>query len=199
MPPLPCVPRQIPTYPLSGSVWTEFLIFDSFWNWFQTWHHGLTKPSSVPESGICMRVLDGWLYELWRYYSGQKKAALTIVIGGNHSEGTNCFWELCLCLFSPPQPNDKVVHIRRYHGGWLAPNVYFLGHAGCVQVNGIRIAGMSGIYKAGDYWLGTFFSFFCHSEKLADARKGYYERLPYDQRSMRSIYHTRRYNVNRFA
>ena len=39
----------------------------------------------------------------------------------------------------------------------------------------------------------------CYSEKLADARKGYYERLPYDQGSMRSIYHTRQYNVNRLA
>ncbi|KIJ95646.1 hypothetical protein K443DRAFT_682865 [Laccaria amethystina LaAM-08-1] len=97
-----------------------------------------------------------------QYYSGQKKApVLTIVIGGNH-EASNYFWEL-------------------YHGGWLAPNIYFLGHAGCVQVNGIRIAGMSGIYKAGDY------------------RLGYYERLPYDQRSMRSIYHTRQYNVNRLV
>jgi lariat debranching enzyme len=123
---------------------------------------------------------------------------LTIVIGGNH-EASNYFWELWVS-FSPPQLTNNDAHIRRYHGGWLAPNIYFLGHAGCVQVNGIRIAGMSGIYKAGDYRLGTFFSFFRHySGKLADARKGYYERLPYDQRSMRSIYHTRQYNVNRLV
>ena len=45
--------------------------------------------------------------------------------------------------------SDKLtVCIARYHGGWLAPNIYFLGHAGCVQVNGIRIAGASGIFNA---------------------------------------------------
>jgi lariat debranching enzyme len=40
-----------------------------------------------------------------------------------------------------------------HHGGWprLAPNIYFLGHAGCVQVNGIRMAGASGFFKQHDY------------------------------------------------
>ena len=46
------------------------------------------------------------------------------------------------------QPSD------RYHGGWLAPNIYYLGHAGCVQVNGVRIAGASGIFKSHDFHLG---------------------------------------------
>jgi lariat debranching enzyme len=32
--------------------------------------------------------------------------------------------------------------------------MYFLGHAGCVQVNGIRIAGASGIFKSHDFHLG---------------------------------------------
>ena len=44
----------------------------------------------------------------------------------------------------------------RYHGGWVAPNIYFLGHAGCIQVNGIRIAGVSGIFKAGDFAMGMW-------------------------------------------
>ena len=44
---------------------------------------------------------------------------------------------------------------RRYPGGWLAPNIYFLGFAGCVRAGGVRIAGASGIYKAGDYALGA--------------------------------------------
>ena len=42
----------------------------------------------------------------------------------------------------------------RYHGGWLAPNIYFLGHAGCVQVNGVRIAGASGIFNANHFRQG---------------------------------------------
>lgn len=64
---------------------------------------------------------------------------LTIIIGGNH-EASNYLWEL-------------------YHGGWLAPNIYFLGHAGCVRVNGIRIAGASGIFKSNDFRLGTHATF----------------------------------------
>ena len=44
--------------------------------------------------------------------------------------------------------------LYRYHGGWLAPNIYFLGHAGCVQVNGVRIAGASGIFKANHFRQG---------------------------------------------
>lgn len=40
------------------------------------------------------------------------------------------------------------------HGGFLAPNIYYLGVAGVVQVNGLRIAGASGIYGRHDYRLG---------------------------------------------
>lgn len=42
----------------------------------------------------------------------------------------------------------------RYHGGWLAPNIYYLGGAGCVNVNGVRIAGASGIYNSAHYRMG---------------------------------------------
>jgi lariat debranching enzyme len=42
----------------------------------------------------------------------------------------------------------------RYHGGWLAQNIYFLGHAGCVRVNGVRIAGASGIFNSRDFHQG---------------------------------------------
>ena len=45
----------------------------------------------------------------------------------------------------------------RYHGGWIAPNIYYLGHAGCVQVNGVRIAGASGIFKPQDYRQGVLY------------------------------------------
>ena len=70
-----------------------------------------------------------------QYYSGERVAPiLTIVIGGNH-EASNYMWEL-------------------YHGGWLAPNIYYLGAAGSVLVDGLRIAGASGIYKSHDYHKG---------------------------------------------
>ncbi|KAG8943564.1 hypothetical protein FRC04_002789 [Tulasnella sp. 424] len=95
-----------------------------------------------------------------KYYTGEKVAPiLTLIIGGNH-EASNYMWEL-------------------YHGGFLAPNMYYLGAAGVVQFNGIRVAGLSGIYKSHDY------------------RIGHYESLPYDQGSMRSIYHVRQYDVQR--
>ncbi|KAH9830888.1 DBR1-domain-containing protein [Rhodofomes roseus] len=112
----------------------------------------------------CMAVPDKYrqLGEFWKYYTGEKVApVLTLVIGGNH-EASSYFWEL-------------------YHGGWIAPKIYFLGHAGCVQVNGIRIAGASGIFKPQDF------------------RRGHYERVPYNHGTMRSIYHIREYNVRRLS
>ncbi|KAG6831362.1 hypothetical protein H0H87_005373 [Tephrocybe sp. NHM501043] len=97
-----------------------------------------------------------------KYYSGARKAPLpTIVIGGNH-EASNYMWEL-------------------YHGGWLAPNIYFLGHAGSIIVNGLRISGASGIYKGHDF------------------PRGHYERLPYDKSTSRSIYHIREYCVRKLS
>ncbi|KAF9234255.1 lariat debranching enzyme, C-terminal domain-containing protein [Melanogaster broomeanus] len=112
----------------------------------------------------CMSVPQKYrqLGDFYKYYTGEKAAPLlTIVIGGNH-EASNYLWEL-------------------YHGGWLAPNIYFLGHAGCVQVNGIRIAGASGIFKNHDF------------------HQGHHERMPYDHGSMRSIYHIREYNIRRLS
>lgn len=43
-----------------------------------------------------------------------------------------------------------------YHGGWLAPSIYYLGAAGSVYVNGLRIVGASGIYKGFDYRKGEY-------------------------------------------
>ncbi|KAF8882455.1 hypothetical protein BD779DRAFT_931054 [Infundibulicybe gibba] len=102
------------------------------------------------------------LRHFYKYYTEEKVAPLlTIVIGGNH-EASNYMWEL-------------------YHGGWLAPNIYFLGHAGCVQVNGIRIAGASGIYKLHDFHTGN------------------HEHIPYDSGAIRSIYHIREYCVRKLS
>ncbi|KZT38916.1 Metallophos-domain-containing protein [Sistotremastrum suecicum HHB10207 ss-3] len=108
----------------------------------------------------CMAVPDKYkaLGGFHRYYEGEKVAPiLTIVIGGNH-EASNYMWEL-------------------YHRGWLAPNIYYLGAAGCVRFNGLRIVGSSGIYNKAHYHIGHF------------------ERIPYDRSSIRSIYHTRAYDI----
>lgn len=80
-------------------------------------------------------------------------------VGGNH-EAINYLWEL-------------------YYGGWVAPNIYFLGYSGVVWFGGIRIAGLSGIYKKHDYLLGHF------------------EAPPYNEKSLRSAYHIRALEVNK--
>lgn len=57
-------------------------------------------------------------------------------VGGNH-EASNHLWEL-------------------YYGGWVAPNIYYLGHAGVVNFAGLRIGGLSGIFMDHNYsrvWL----------------------------------------------
>ncbi|WFD05011.1 lariat debranching enzyme [Malassezia vespertilionis] len=93
-----------------------------------------------------------------RYYAGEKTAPiLTLVIGGNH-EASNYMWEL-------------------YYGGWLAPNIYYLGAAGSVDLGGIVVAGASGIFKRHDYTAGRF------------------EHQPYSPSGIRSVYHTRQFDI----
>ncbi|KAG8229108.1 hypothetical protein J437_LFUL009577 [Ladona fulva] len=96
----------------------------------------------------------------YKYYSGEKTApVLTIFIGGNH-EASNYLQELPF-------------------GGWVAPNIYYLGYAGVVNIAGIKIAGLSGIYKFHDFL------------------KGHYEKAPYTEESKRSVYHIRNIEVFR--
>ncbi|KAJ9123081.1 hypothetical protein QFC22_001271 [Naganishia vaughanmartiniae] len=108
------------------------------------------------------------LGDFWEYYAGIRVApVLTVVIGGNH-ECMAYMWEL-------------------YHGGWLAPNIYFLGAAGSIYVNPtiavpsaakpIRLSGMSGIYKSFDY------------------KRGHFETVPFNEKSVKSAYHVREYDV----
>jgi lariat debranching enzyme len=100
------------------------------------------------------------LGDFHNYYSGQSHApVLTIVIGGNH-ETSNYLFEL-------------------YHGGWLAPSIYYLGAAGVIRYGPWRIAGLSGIYDKRNY------------------RKPHHERLPHDRESAKSIYHVREYDVQK--
>lgn len=108
----------------------------------------------------CMAVPPKYrqIETFYKYYSGEKVApVLTVFIGGNH-EASNHLWELP-------------------HGGWVAPNIYYLGYSGVVNFGGFRIAGLSGIYKSHDY------------------HKGHFESPPYDNSSMRSAYHIRDFDV----
>eukprot|EP00172_Hildenbrandia_rubra_P002906 Plantae.Rhodophyta-Hildenbrandia_rubra.ctg41400.p1 GENE.Plantae.Rhodophyta-Hildenbrandia_rubra.ctg41400~~Plantae.Rhodophyta-Hildenbrandia_rubra.ctg41400.p1 ORF type:complete len:424 (+),score=55.08 Plantae.Rhodophyta-Hildenbrandia_rubra.ctg41400:220-1491(+) len=95
----------------------------------------------------------------FRYYNGEKRAPVpTIFIGGNH-EASNHLQELPL-------------------GGLVAPNIYYLGTAGVVWFNGLRIGGMSGIYASHDY------------------DRPRIERPPYPGSQLRSVYHVRREDVD---
>ncbi|KAL7646578.1 UNVERIFIED_CONTAM: hypothetical protein RMT77_001829 [Armadillidium vulgare] len=110
----------------------------------------------------CMAVPPKYMQmqDFHRYYSGEMKAPiLTIFIGGNH-EASNYLQELP-------------------YGGWVAPNIYYLGYAGVVQVGDLRIGGLSGIYKGSDYM------------------KGHFEKSPYNGSTMRSVYHIRNLEVFR--
>jgi len=115
----------------------------------------------------CMAVPDKFkeMGTFYKYYSGELKAPiLTFVIGGNH-EASNHMQELPF-------------------GGWLCPNIYFLGNCGVVDLVdktgevALTIGGLSGIFKGHDYLKGRF------------------ERTPYDKSSMRSVYHVR--NIDEF-
>ncbi|GFN99776.1 lariat debranching enzyme-like [Plakobranchus ocellatus] len=100
------------------------------------------------------------LNTFYKYYSGEKVApVLTVFIGGNH-EASNYMQELP-------------------YGGWVARNIYYMGYAGIIQVGGVRIGGISGIYKGHDF------------------NKGHFERPPYERDTVRSVYHVRSLEVFR--
>ncbi|KAH3679904.1 hypothetical protein WICMUC_000647 [Wickerhamomyces mucosus] len=88
------------------------------------------------------------------YYNKEKVAPITtIFIGGNH-EASNYLSELP-------------------YGGWVAPNIYYMGYSNVIWYKGIKIGGISGIYKSFDFY------------------KPHYEKIPLNERSIKSIYHTR--------
>ncbi|KAI2660660.1 Lariat debranching enzyme [Labeo rohita] len=108
----------------------------------------------------CMAVPAKYrhMQTFYKYYTGEKKApVLTIFIGGNH-EASNHLQELP-------------------YGGWVAPNIYYLGYAGVVRFKGVRIGGLSGIFKSHDY------------------KKGHFEFPPYSPETLRSVYHIRNIDV----
>ncbi|XP_077436425.1 lariat debranching enzyme [Vanacampus margaritifer] len=108
----------------------------------------------------CMAVPAKYrtMQTFYKYYSGEKKAPiLTIFVGGNH-EASNHLQELS-------------------YGGWVAPNIYYLGYAGVIRYRGVRIGGISGIFKSHDY------------------RRGHHEFPPYNPETLRSVYHVRNIEV----
>ncbi|KAJ1964477.1 lariat debranching enzyme [Dipsacomyces acuminosporus] len=109
----------------------------------------------------CMSCPDKYkqIGGFYRYYTGERTAPIpTIFVGGNH-EASNHMREL-------------------YYGGWVAPNIYYMGSAGVIKFGGLRIGGISGIFKD--------FSF----------AKGYYERPPFRKNSpLSSMHHVRSYEV----
>ncbi|CAH2355325.1 lariat debranching enzyme [[Candida] railenensis] len=91
-----------------------------------------------------------------KYYSGIKVApVLTIFIGGNH-ECSSYLKEL-------------------KYGGFVAPNIYYLGEFGAVMYKGLRITGVSGIWNE--------YSFMQRNSDYLDTN------LPYNNSTIRSIYH----------
>ncbi|KAF4143849.1 Lariat debranching enzyme C-terminal domain-containing protein [Phytophthora infestans] len=98
------------------------------------------------------------LHAFHRYYKQEKTApVLTVFVGGNH-EASGYLKEL-------------------HYGGWVAPNMFYLGAAGVINVAELRIAGLSGIYKQQHYTAGRF------------------ESMPFDNNTMRSVYHVRELEV----
>ncbi|KAK2754841.1 hypothetical protein FQN54_006734 [Arachnomyces sp. PD_36] len=110
----------------------------------------------------CMSVPNKFkrIGDFHEYYSGARAAPyLTIFVGGNH-EASNHLFEL-------------------YYGGWVAPNIYYMGAANIIRCGPLRIAGLSGIWKGYDY------------------RKPHYERLPYNRDDVGSLYHVRELDVRK--
>ena len=96
-----------------------------------------------------------------KFYSKKEKAPyLTIFIGGNH-EASNFLDEM-------------------FNGGYACENIFYLGRSGVVNYKGLRIGGISGIYKANDYNKG-------HFEKCYKMKNDH----------KISIYHQREYDISK--
>lgn len=96
------------------------------------------------------------LGDFQEYYYGKRKAPIpTVFIGGNH-EASTYLQELKF-------------------GGWVAPNIYYLGEFGSIWFKGLQIGGISGIFNKDSF-----------INNLIDD-----EMYPYDNRTLRSVYHVK--------
>lgn len=91
------------------------------------------------------------------YYTGIKKAPIfTVFVGGNH-EASTYLEEL-------------------KYGGFVAPNIFYMGRSSIVWYKGLRIGGLSGIYSNYDFMR---------------LNKGVYD-FQRDRRDIKSVYHYRK-------
>ena len=100
------------------------------------------------------------LKDFHKYWKGQSvPRCLTLFVGGNH---------------------EAPGHLREmYFGGFASKDIFYLGSSGVFKVNGLRIAGLSGIFKSRDY------------------DKTISECPPYSEDTKRSAYHVRRFDVDK--
>ncbi|ELP84335.1 lariat debranching enzyme, putative, partial [Entamoeba invadens IP1] len=80
---------------------------------------------------------------------------LTIFVGGNH-EASN-------------------VLLNAFYGGYLAPNIYYMGFVGLVKLFGLRILGVSGIFK------------------FYDVNKPFY--YPPERRDLITMFHSKNFQI----
>lgn len=95
-----------------------------------------------------------------KYWNGERvPRCLTLFVGGNH---------------------EAPGHLREmFFGGFAARDIFYFGSAGVFNVNELRIAGLSGIYKSHDY------------------DKPIFESPPYTENTKRSAYHVRRFELEK--
>ncbi|KAI4223359.1 MAG: hypothetical protein L6R36_005477 [Xanthoria steineri] len=100
-------------------------------------------------------------------------------IGDFHEYYSGARLAPCLTLFVGGNHEASNHLWELYYGGWVAPRIYYLGAANVVNFGPLRIAGLSGIWSGPDY------------------RKPHSERLPYDFKELKSIYHQRELDVRK--
>lgn len=110
----------------------------------------------------CMAVPKRYrrLGMFYKYYKGEAVApVLTVFVGGNH-EASSYLATLA-------------------YGGWVAPNIYYLGYTNVLRYGGLRIAGISGI----------------HNSNSPATECGHFENPPYNEPTKRSVYHIRKFEA----
>jgi lariat debranching enzyme len=100
------------------------------------------------------------LKDFHKYWKGESiPRCLTLFVGGNH---------------------EAPGHLREmYFGGFASKDIFYMGASSVYRVNGLRIAGLSGIYKGRDY------------------DKPIFEAPPYSEDTKRSAYHVRRFELEK--